>query len=106
MNTTVDFSQNFSALLKQRSLSQLEIASISGIHKQTINRYVAGKTLPGWNELVKLSAALDCSLDSFLTGELKPPSPAEMDASKLEQMKPIIRELGSVVGKLTSFISE
>lgn len=106
MNTSVDFSQNFSALLKQRSLSQLEIAAISGIHKQTINRYVAGKTLPGWNELVKLAEALDCSLDSFLTGELTPPALQTIDAAKLEQMKPIIRELGSVVGKLTSFISE
>jgi len=104
MHTNADFSVIFTNLLKQTCLSQLEIAERTGIHKQTINRYATAKTVPGWAELIKLADALGCSLDSFRTGELTPSD--TIDASKLEQMKPIIKELGSVVNKLTSFISE
>lgn len=107
MNISADFSQIFAKLLKQSCLSQLEIAERTGIHKQTINRYVKGKTLPGWLELIKLADAFGCSLDSFRTGELSPLTEGmHVDTSKLEQMKPIIKELGSVVNKLTSFISD
>lgn len=107
MNITADFSQIFSDLIKQSCLSQVEIAERTGIHKQTINRYVNGKSLPGWSELVKLSDAMGCSMDSFRTGILTAPTvDIQADVGKLEQMKPIIRELGSVVSRLTSFISE
>lgn len=105
--TNADFAQIFASLLKQSCLSQLELAERTGIHKQTINRYVNAKTVPGWIELLRLADALGCSLESFRTGELMAPlSDGQIDESKLEQMKPIIRELGSVVNKLTSFISE
>jgi len=107
MHKKADFSQIFDALLKQACLSQLEISAKTGIHKQTINRYVNGRTVPGWSELIKLAEAMDCSLDSFRTGALTArngtiPVPDE----RLEQMKPIIRELGSVANKLASFISD
>ncbi|MGN0836589.1 MAG: helix-turn-helix domain-containing protein [Akkermansia sp.] len=104
MHINTDFSQTFTRLLKQSCLSQLELAERTGIHKQTINRYATAKTVPGWVELLKLADALGCSLDSFRTGELS--SYSSIDENKLEQMKPIIKELGSVVNKLTSFISE
>ena len=105
--TCANFSQIFASLLKQACLSQLEIAERTGIHKQTINRYVNAKTVPGWIELLKLAEALGCSLESFRTGELMPAvCLSQIEDGKLEQMKPIIRELGSVVNKLTSFISE
>lgn len=107
MNTSADFSQIFTNLIKQSCLSQLEIAERTGIHKQTINRYVKGKTLPGWSELIKLADAFGCTLESFRTGELTLRiEGVHIDTSKLEQMKPIIKELGSVVNKLTSFISD
>lgn len=107
MHNSADFSQIFANLLKQSCLSQLEIAERTGIHKQTINRYANGRTLPGWAELIKLAEAFGCSLDSFRTGELTPMTEGgHLDESKLEQMKPIIKELGSVVNKLTSFISD
>ena len=107
MHNSADFSQIFANLLKQSCLSQLEIAERTGIHKQTINRYANGRTLPGWAELIKLAEAFGCSLDSFRTGELTPVTEGvHIDDSKLEQMKPIIKELGSVVNKLTSFISD
>ena len=107
MNTSADFSQIFSNLLKQSCLSQLEIAERTGIHKQTINRYANGRTLPGWAELIRLADAFGCTLDSFRTGELVPSvEGSQLEVGKLEQMKPIIKELGSVVNKLTSFISD
>ncbi len=34
-----DFSKNFQAIIKQKGLSQLEIAEKSGIHKQTFGSY-------------------------------------------------------------------
>ncbi len=50
---------------------------------------------------------MGCSMDSFRTGILTAPTvDIQADVGKLEQMKPIIRELGSVVSRLTSFISE
>ncbi len=62
------FSQNFSILLKKAGLNQAKIAAITGIQEQSIHRYVAGKSLPAWDELLKLADALDCTLDSFVTG--------------------------------------
>lgn len=112
MPTSVDFSKNFTACLKQSCLSQLELSAMTGIHKQSINRYATGKTTPNWQELLKIAEAMKCSLESFREGRLIPVSTREVavtnpeDVSKLEQMKPIIKELGSVVNKLASFISE
>lgn len=105
--TSADFSEIFCALIKQSCLSQQEIAAKSGIHKQTINRYANGKTLPSWLELLKLADAFGCSLESFRTGELIVTMPEETCelAKQMEEIKPIINELGSVVGRLTSFIS-
>lgn len=107
MHNSVDFSKNFQAIIKQKGLSQLEIAEKSGIHKQTINRYVNGKTDPRWSELVKLADVLNCTLDSFLVGECcERTQVATQPDDRIEQMKPIIKELGSVVNRLTSFISD
>ena len=62
------FSQNFSILLKKIGMNQAEIAARTGIHKQSIHRYVTGKSIPAWNELLKLAEAMNCTLDSFVTG--------------------------------------
>ena len=109
MHRFADFSENFSQLMNKSGYSQVEIAEKTGLHKQSVNRYANGKSKPGWEDLVKLAQALDCSLDSFLIGEILPKPGDTRNAEalqKLEEMKPIIRELGSVVETLTSFISD
>lgn len=105
--TSDDFSQIFCILLKQSCLSQKEVAARSGIHQQTINRYATGKTVPSWTELVKLAEAIGCTFESFRTGRMEPATTRETFelAKQMEEIKPIINELGSVVGRLTSFIS-
>lgn len=97
------FSQNFAALLKERGLSQQEVATLSGIHKQSINRYATGKSLPGWAELLKLAAALGCNLDSFLTGKW------EAAATKKDgiqpQLKEQVRQLEETVQRLKDILN-
>lgn len=63
--------------------------------------------MPSWTELVKLSEAMGCTFESFRTGNLETATTEETCelARQMEEIKPIINELGSVVGKLTSFIT-
>lgn len=97
------FSQNFSILLKKIGINQAEIAARTGIHKQSIHRYVTGKSIPAWNELLKLAEALDCSLDSFVTGiyeKKKSPESLNLLSNLLSKVNEEADQLAEIVQRL------
>lgn len=66
--------------IKQRrqelGLSQLELARQTDIASGNISTMEAHKSLPSAQALIKLSEALDCSIDWLLLGNTEPPEDA------------------------------
>lgn len=97
------FSQNFSILLKKIGMNQAEIAARTGIHKQSIHRYVTGKSIPAWNELLKLAEAMNCTLDSFVTGiyeKKKSPESINLINDLLSKVNDEAEQLAEIVQRL------
>jgi transcriptional regulator with XRE-family HTH domain len=46
-------------LLRDRNVTQHELARRTGIKATYINRLVKGKTRPGWNTIMEIAAALE-----------------------------------------------
>lgn len=51
---------------KRRKLSKKELAEIMGVSVVTISNYESGKTKPPVQKLMKLSMALDVSIDDLI----------------------------------------
>ncbi|WWR15753.1 helix-turn-helix domain-containing protein [Lachnospiraceae bacterium JLR.KK008] len=54
---------------KRKDLTQPQIKELTGISSGTLSDIENGKTLPAALSLIKLSKALECSIDWMLTGE-------------------------------------
>lgn len=54
---------------KRKDLTQPQIKDLTGISSGTLSDIENGKTLPAALSLIKLSKALECSIDWMLTGE-------------------------------------
>lgn len=64
-----DFSDSLARIMKDRNVNQVELAKASGIKQQLISSYIRGsKTarLPSFKNLIRLSNALDCSIDQLM----------------------------------------
>ena len=87
---------NFGAWLKKqredRELSQSDLARLSGLHRQIINKTEAGVSDPALKTYIALSNALNISLISILraAGELPP---GVDDDIKWEDWKHLINQL-------------
>lgn len=60
-----EFSIRLKNIMYQKTISQSELAKITGIPQSIISRYVSGTTLPSFYNADKIAKALDCSLDDF-----------------------------------------
>ena len=61
------FSKNLRELMKENNINQKDLAYETGIDQSRISRYMAGKSMPSFFTVVKLSEVLFCSLDDFVT---------------------------------------
>jgi transcriptional regulator with XRE-family HTH domain len=64
----MDFGSVVSELRKQRGISQTDLASQLGIHKNVLGRYERNEVFPSIDIARKIADILDVSLD-FLTGK-------------------------------------
>lgn len=53
-------------LRRAKDLSQRELADMVGVHQVTIRRWEAGESIPGVDDIVKLSEALDTTVNSLM----------------------------------------
>ena len=50
----------------ERGLTQAQLAEQIGVHKNRVYEWEKGKFMPRGKNLMKLSAALDCSMDELI----------------------------------------
>ena len=62
----MDFAHRLVALRKERSLTQLALAELAGVHVSNIRRYEAGTNQPTLEVLRNLALVLNTSADSLL----------------------------------------
>lgn len=55
-------------LLKEKNMSQGELAKITGVTQSTISRYVCGKRFPDIESVIKMAGALGVTTDYLLFG--------------------------------------
>lgn len=46
-------------------VSQLELAEITGISRQSLSSYMCGKSIPSFHKVDAIAKALNCSVDEF-----------------------------------------
>jgi transcriptional regulator with XRE-family HTH domain len=54
---------------KRKCLSQTQLSEISGVHRTLISRYEFGLVSPTVENLQKLAAALNCTVDELIGKE-------------------------------------
>ncbi len=64
-----DIGKRIKIARKYKGLSQDELAKRIGVAQQNIARWEKGERIPGAKNLIKISKALDVSIDWILTGE-------------------------------------
>lgn len=65
------FSDCLYDIMRERKISQRELAERSGLSDSTISKYINGTQIPKGTALVNIAIALDCSLDELMNfGEL------------------------------------
>ena len=62
------FSERLEKLMKEKNLSQSQLADALEVKKQSINNYIKGKSRPELDVLIRLSKFFECSID-YLLGE-------------------------------------
>lgn len=56
------FSDNLASLMRERNMTQKELAEETGLSKGAVNKYVNGTRMPGAKAILNISYALDCDL--------------------------------------------
>lgn len=60
------FGENLSDLMRDKNISQLDLAKTSGLSIGSINAYIRGQSPPGIKAIINLSYALDVDLADLL----------------------------------------
>ena len=59
------FAKNLRELMREKRMTQSELASASGMTQGMISSYLSKQKMPKIKSLINLSYALDCSLDEL-----------------------------------------
>lgn len=65
------FNDRLAKVLKAKNISQARLAEAVGCSRQNINDWLAGKTSPKFDKLVKLACFLNVTLEELLEDEAK-----------------------------------
>ena len=60
------FSDSLYELMKERKISQRELAERTGLTERAISKYINGTIIPKATSIVKLAIALDCTTDDLI----------------------------------------
>src|SRR4051794_10286382 len=73
------FAEKVRNLLKERRLSQSDLAEALGTSQPQVSRWLEGGTPPRWDYLLKMARALGVSVDYLIDAEQdEPPRPPEL----------------------------
>lgn len=61
----IEFSQRLNNRLRRLGITQGELAEMTGLSEVIISRYMNHKASPSYMALIKISKALDCSIDDL-----------------------------------------
>ena len=61
-----NFSENLLALLKDRRMSQFELAQESGVSSGSISSYIHRTSLPGIKAIINIAFALDVDVNDLI----------------------------------------
>ena len=59
------FGDNLKSLLRDRGMTQSDLANAIGTDSRTINRYLSKQRIPTIKNLINIAYALDCTLDEL-----------------------------------------
>lgn len=57
---------NLFCFIKERGMTQVELAQRSGVSEAAISRYINGERVPDVFTLDKIACVLNCTIDDFL----------------------------------------
>lgn len=64
-----EWTKSFSVTLKQKvstkGLTQKDLSDATGISKVSISKYMSGKSIPSYYNMIKIAQVLDCSVSEF-----------------------------------------
>lgn len=69
MADSPDFARRLEALLGERGMTQLELASRVGVTRAAMSRYVSGDREPRFVTLVRIAEELDVSVEELIPSE-------------------------------------
>ena len=59
------FGENLKMMLKERGMSQRDLAEVSGLAESTISQYLHGHRLPTVKSVINIAHALGCSVNEL-----------------------------------------
>ena len=72
------FAQRLRSLLDQKKMSQAAVANAVGVLRQTVQQYVSGKSVPSYENLIKIANYLEVDA-AYLLGATDDPTPKGCD---------------------------
>ena len=64
-----NFKHNLKVIRMRNTMSQAELAKRAKVEPSHISHYECGRRLPNVSNLLKLSKALNCTMDELIKGE-------------------------------------
>lgn len=66
MRMIKEIGTNIKAMMKNRGMTQRELAKYSGVSLGTINYYINGERMPSVKNIINICIALECSTEIIL----------------------------------------
>ena len=60
-----EFGEGLRIVLREKNMTVLELANITGIPEATLSRYINGRMTPTFSKVDKIAKALNCSMERF-----------------------------------------
>jgi transcriptional regulator with XRE-family HTH domain len=60
------FASNLDAMIRDKGMTQLDLADDTGLSKSTISSYINARKMPGVKAIVNIAYALDCDVSDLI----------------------------------------
>lgn len=101
----MDFGSIVVELRKEQKISQTELASLLGVHKNVLGRYERNEVLPSIEIARKIADILDVSLD-YLTGKVDVQMDKDIKKRILEVSKFNDEDRASIYSVIDAFVAK
>jgi transcriptional regulator with XRE-family HTH domain len=99
-------SKNIIRLMKNHNLKQSQLAQMAKMKAEYLNKVIKGKKPLGIQVAVKLARALDCQIEEIIFGEAKQKSLPPTEASLLQALNEMKKELDELRSNLLVQVSK